>query len=301
MLQNLSSYYVFYTVAKKGNISQASKELFISQPAVSKTVSKLEASLGAKLLTRNSKGVSLTPEGKKLYHHLQEAFYSIELGEEQLLYDTAQKEKHITIGVSTTLCKYTLLPFLEEYIRNHPHVKLSISCQSSYETINELQEGNIDIGLIGEAPIPKDWFFQKTHTIEDVFVANQQYLERLTAPDAEATLLLMDSENLSREYVDRYILQNKIHAGNIIEVSTMDLLIEFAKIGLGIACVIKEFIEEELESGTLKRLPLEENIPPRNIGFIYRNQKATDPTFLDFIHSYNQYRPENKSYKSEDE
>jgi len=299
MIQNLSAYYVFYTVARKGNISQASKELFISQPAVSKTISKLEASLGTKLLIRSSKGVSLTSEGKKLYQHLSEAFYSIELGEEQLLYESDQKEKHITIGVSTTLCKYILLPFLQEYIRNHPQVKLSISCQSSYETIQELQEGNIDIGFIGETSISQDWIFQKTHAIKDIFVANNQYLERISAFSkvsqsfedsvermSEATLLLMDKENLSREYADRYMLQNRINTGNIIEVSTMDLLIEFAKIGLGIACVIKDFVKKELEKGELIELPLPTNNTPRNVGFIYRKQKYDDPTIREFLEEY---------------
>ena len=84
MNQNLSSYYIFYIAAKSGNISAASKELFISQPAVSKSISKLEANLNVRLLIRNSRGVILTNEGKILYERLAEAFHSIELGEEQL-------------------------------------------------------------------------------------------------------------------------------------------------------------------------------------------------------------------------
>lgn len=110
MTQNLSSYYVFYIAAKTGNISAASKELYISQPAVSKSITKLEANLNTKLLIRSSRGVTLTREGEILYERLKEAFHSIELGEEQLRFENKMEVEHLTIGVSTTLCKYVLLP-----------------------------------------------------------------------------------------------------------------------------------------------------------------------------------------------
>ena len=116
MNQNLSSYYVFYMVVNKGNISAASKELFISQPAVSKSVTKLENSLNTKLLVRGSRGVTLTNEGRILYERLQEAFHAIELGEEQLLYESSLGVGHLSIGVSTTLCKYMLLPYLQAFV-----------------------------------------------------------------------------------------------------------------------------------------------------------------------------------------
>ena len=146
MNQNLSSYYVFYMVAKTGNISAASKELFISQPAVSKSITKLEANLNTKLLIRSSRGVTLTNEGKILYARLQEAFHAIELGEEQLKYENKLEIEHLTIGVSTTLCKYVLLPYLKEFVRRNPHIRISICCQSTYQTLEALKEGNIDLG-----------------------------------------------------------------------------------------------------------------------------------------------------------
>ena len=73
MNQNLSSYRIFYTVANTGNISKAAKELYISQPAISKSIQKLEESVGCKLFSRSSRGVVLTDEGKLLYEHVSEA------------------------------------------------------------------------------------------------------------------------------------------------------------------------------------------------------------------------------------
>ena len=141
MTQNLSSYYVFYIAAKTGNISAASKELYISQPAVSKSITKLEANLNTKLLIRSSRGVTLTREGEILYERLKEAFHSIELGEEQLRFENKMEVEHLTIGVSTTLCKYVLLPYLKEFVRRKPHVRISIACQPTYQTLQALEDG----------------------------------------------------------------------------------------------------------------------------------------------------------------
>ena len=80
MDQNLSQYKIFYEVAKAGNISKAAKELYISQPAISKAISKLEDSLQVTLFTRSSRGVQLTPEGELLFKHTQEAFQVLDQG-----------------------------------------------------------------------------------------------------------------------------------------------------------------------------------------------------------------------------
>ena len=77
MEQSLSSYKVFYEVAKAGNISKAAKALFISQPAISKSIVKLEEQLGVRLFVRNSRGVSLTAEGEMLLSHVSDAFDNI--------------------------------------------------------------------------------------------------------------------------------------------------------------------------------------------------------------------------------
>ncbi len=78
MDQNLSLYKVFYTVANSRNISKAAAELFISQPAISKSIRKLEQSLGVTLFSRNSRGVQLTEEGEILYEYVERAFNSLQ-------------------------------------------------------------------------------------------------------------------------------------------------------------------------------------------------------------------------------
>ena len=106
MEQNLSQYKIFYEVAKAGNISKAAKELYISQPAISKAISKLEDSLGLSLFTRSSRGVQLTSEGEILFEHTREAFDALDRGEQELKRIQEFDIGHLRIGVSNTLCKH---------------------------------------------------------------------------------------------------------------------------------------------------------------------------------------------------
>ena len=84
MENNLNLYYIFYAVAKAKNISGAAKELYISQPAISKAISKLEQNLDTTLFIRNSRGVCLTSEGEMLYEQVHTAFNCIRTGEEKI-------------------------------------------------------------------------------------------------------------------------------------------------------------------------------------------------------------------------
>ena len=139
MEQNLSLYYAFHTVAKKGSISHAAKELYISQPAISKSIQKLEDNLNTTLFKRSSRGVTLTADGEILFQHTSAAFDALMEGEEILARHHALGVDQLRIGVSTTLCKYILLPHLQRFIKAYPHVKISISCQSTYQTLTLLE------------------------------------------------------------------------------------------------------------------------------------------------------------------
>ena len=145
MSQNLTAYRIFYTVAKAGNISKAARELYISQPAISKSIQKLEENTGCKLFLRSSRGVKLTPEGELLYSYVKNAFETLSLGEEKLRRSIELGVGHLNIGVSSALCKYILLPYLKEFIRQHPYISISIACQSTNETLKLLDEEKIDI------------------------------------------------------------------------------------------------------------------------------------------------------------
>ncbi|MBQ6696232.1 MAG: LysR family transcriptional regulator [Lachnospiraceae bacterium] len=302
-MNQLNLYHIFYTVAQCGNISAAAKKLYISQPAVSKSISKLEENFPTPLLQRTSKGVILTESGQILYQQLETAFQAIKQGEEQIHQNNALGVGSISIGVSTTLCKYVLLPYLKDFLAANPNVKVSISCQSTYETLTALDNGTLDIGLVGESERLGNLNFQPLQTIHDTLVTSPEYLEKLTEEAAQvyekaditsltekelmssATFLMLNKNNVTRQYVDRYLAKQDIALENRIEVTTMDLLIDFAKLGLGIACVIKEFVTEEFKQGELLEFVTEETIPERKIGFAYSKRGQNNTSVKKFLNN----------------
>ena len=297
MEQNLSQYKIFYEVANTGNISKAAKELYISQPAISKSIQKLEESVGCKLFSRSSRGVVLTDEGKLLYEHVSEAFETLTMGEEKLKRSIELGVGHLKIGVSSTLCKYLLLPYLKEFIRQNPHISISISCQSTNDTLKLLEDNKIDIGLIGKPENLKNIHFDFLEEIEDIFVAAKDYLRNLKARGIQkdhilqsSTLMLLDKNNMTRQYIDDYLQENQIIIKDSIDISDMDLLIDFARIGVGVACVIKNFVREDLENGTLVEIPLGFPIHKREVGFAYKTTTKPSKSLAEFIHFYKTYR-----------
>ena len=169
MEQNLSQYKIFYEVAKAGNISKAAKELYISQPAISKAISKLEDSLGLSLFTRSSRGVQLTSEGEILFEHTREAFDALDRGEQELKRIQEFDIGHLRIGVSNTLCKYILLPYLKTFIDQYPHMKVTIESQATAQTL-------AGIG-VGAAIVPGGLALANIPAVEPKYFSLRAYLD----------------------------------------------------------------------------------------------------------------------------
>ena len=274
-----------------GNISRAAKELYISQPAISKAIGKLEESLGTRLFLRNSRGVQLTPEGNVLFQHVAAAFDSLSRGEKELKRIHDFHIGQLKIGVSNTLCKYVLLPYLKSFVEKYPHVNITIESQSTAHTLEMLEARKIDIGLVAEPRARRGLNFTPVMEIHDGFVCTPAYMENLTlregpAPDIFKTgnIMLLDRSNMSRKHLDTYLSDRDIEVNQLLEVTDMALLIEFARIGLGIACVILDFVSDDLKNGTLMEVPLDAPIPRRVIGFACppQDQSQTLREFLAF-------------------
>lgn len=306
MNQNLSLYRIFYAAALAGNISKAADELFISQPAISQSIKKLEQSLDTALFVRNSRGVQLTEEGELLFAHVKSAFQTLEAGEHQLRLRRELGVGHLRIGVSSTLCKYVLLPYLTDFVKLHPHVQVTIACQSTNHTLQMLEQEELDLGLTGRPEHLHGMKFYPLRNIQDIFVASREYLEHLllflgqeglegcsnlsslSSSDSalllkSGTLMLLDKDNLTRQYLDQYFKEHQLFPENILETTSMDLLIDFAKIGLGIACVIREFVETDLREETLLELPAPFPIASREIGFVFSTKQGNPELIRELI------------------
>lgn len=288
---NLNRYRLFCAVAECESISKAAELNYISQPAISKAITKMEESLGTVLFNRNHRGVTLTDEGKVLYDELKSAFDIIKAGEDKLRSINELGIGRLRLGASSVLCKAMLLPYLKGFINENPHIKITIECQSSSRIHKMLMDGVIDVGLMVKPDNMTEMSFISLGEIEDIFAATPNYLDNLALRNESdifenANIMLLDSENVSRHHVDKFFKENNIEPKHILEVSNMDMLIEFTKIGMGVSCVVKQFVEKELECGELREIPLNSKINTREVGLAFiktSRLNATMQKFIDYV------------------
>lgn len=285
---NLNRYWLFCAVAECESISKAAELNYISQPAISKAITKMEESLGTVLFNRNHRGVTLTDEGRILYNDLKVAFDIIKSGEDRLRSINELGIGRLRLGASSVLCKSMLLPYLKGFITENPHIKITIECQSSSRIHKMLMDGVIDIGLMVRPDNMTELSFISLGEIEDIFTVTPSYLENLARRNEDdifesANIMLLDSGNVSRQHIEKYFKENSIEPKHVLEVSNMDMLIEFAKIGMGVSGVVKQFVQKDLDSGELCEIPLRSKINLREAGLAFIKTSRLNSAMQKFV------------------
>ena len=290
MAVKLELYKVFKEVAEAGNITAAAQALYISQSAVSQSIKQLESDLQTRLFARNSRGVTLTADGKLLYEYVRSAIGLLETGEAKLSQTRELQMGQLTIGASDTVTSQFLLPYLDSFHRQYPAIHIQIVSGRSHTVLGLLQSGKVDIAF---ASTPGEGSFETvpcfaTHSI---FVASPEYPCDFShiytlSEIADFPLILLERKASSRLYLEKYFLQNGLRLNPEIELGARSLLVDLAAIGFGVAGVTEEFVRKDLESGRLRKLETSFEIPPRSVDMcILRGvpQTAAAQRFADYI------------------
>ena len=268
---NLEYYKVFYYVCLEGSLTAAAQKLCISQPAVSQAVRQLEKEAGARLFFRTSKGVQLTREGELLFRY-------VKVGVEQLLEGGRMLKRmldmdmgEVRIGASDTTLQFFLLPFLEQFHRQYPKIKVTVTNAPTPETIRSLEEGKIDFGVV-TTPFSCKSGIQKTlvKPIRNVFIAGNSFEQlkgRLLDYSALCGLpcIFLEKNTSTRAFMDGFLLEKGIELKPEFELATSDMIVQFARRNMGIGCVMEEFAGEAMERGEVFKLAFHEKMPLRHI------------------------------------
>ncbi len=286
---DLELYRVFYSVAKNRNITKASMELRISQPGVSKSIKNLEGQLGCTLFIRNKYGVVLTEEGKVFYEQIEKAMEFIEHAEDAIAEMINMEIGVLTIGISNTLTQKYLLPFIEQFHKLYPKIKIKIITNPTFSLIDKARNGLLDFIILNlPYQIPNDFVEYHLKEIHDCFVANQNFKhlknKKISLQELnDYPLILISQGSNTRYFLDKVSLENEVVLKPEMELTSHSLVIQFTKIGLGIGFVTKEHLENELEDGTLFEIQLKEKIESRYIGLIYMKTRALSKTAKKFL------------------
>jgi len=267
---NYELYKVFYYVASSLSFSEASKKLYISQSAVSQSIKTLEKKLGQSLFIRSTKKVQLTPAGSLLLKHIEPAMNLISRGESQLLDSGTLGLGQLHIGASDTICRYFLIPYLKEFHEKFPNVPIKITNATSIQCVDLLNQRKVDL-IITNFPNThlNHEHIQKTiGTFRDVFVANPNYFsltkDEITFADLKKhPLMMLSRQSTTSEFLHNLFIQHQLELIPDIELNSNDLLIDMARIGLGIAFVPDYCLDKK--SDDLVILKTKEKLPARQI------------------------------------
>ncbi len=286
---NTEFYKTFYCVAKNGSITKAANELMITQPGVSKAIKSLEDQIGCSLFIRTKSGVILTDEGKIFYEQIKQAMEHIENAEKKIKEIINLDYGFLSIGVSNTLVKKFLLPYIEEFHNLYPKIKIKINTGITPDLVNKVKNGLIDF-IIYNAPaaIPSDFTQLKLKDVHDCFVANSSFseLKDKVIPLEELNnypLVLMSKGSNTRCYLDDLCAKIGVNLIPEIELTSYSLVTEFAKIGMGIGEVTREYFDEELENYDLIEIKTKPDLGTRSIDIAYLTDKRFSRSAEKFV------------------
>lgn len=270
---NLELYRVFYTVAKFGSSTRAAEELFISQPAVSQAVKQLETQLGTTLFNRTHMGMELSSQGGKLiFKQVEQALKLLEEAESTLTQLQTTAAGTIRIGATDAIFSNILADKIVEYNVKYPAVKIELITGTTPETLNQLKENKCDVGFINLPVDDKDVNFTGTVAhLSDIFVAGEKFAsikdKKISLSSLhEYPLLMIENNTVARRSLAAYTQTLGIQLSPDIEVENWDLMLKFAKSGMGIGCVPREYAKEMLDSGELFEVDVVPSLPVRGVG-----------------------------------
>lgn len=280
---NLDYYKIFYYAAKYGQITQAARELSISQPAVSQAIRQLEDQLDTRLFTRTSKGIILTSEGSLLFEYVKKGYESILLGEQQLFRMKKLDSGEIHIGASDMTLRFYLLPYLETFHQMYPGIKVSVTNAPTPETLAFLEDDRIDFGVVS-TPLPDECHadIRPAKEIRDIFVAGTHFRElknRTVSPSVLAglPLICLEKNTSTRQSMDEWLKSCHLQASPEFELATSDMIVQFAIRNLGIGYVMEGFAEEYIQRNILFPLKLSSPLPVRQFCIVTKkNRRISD-------------------------
>ncbi|WP_342744281.1 LysR family transcriptional regulator [Paenibacillus amylolyticus] len=286
---NFELYKVFYITVKAGSMSNAAKELFTSQSAVSQSIKLLESKMGRQLFHRKAQGVTLTSEGKILFQYVEQSYELLQAAERKFEEFNNLDAGELRLAVSTTACSNFLMKYIESYSLSYPNIEIYIKDQSTYTTVKQLESGEVDIGIINLDVKQDSLSVIGKIEIQDCFVVGERFRELSQKAISLQGLVSNHPINLlqkglnTRNYIENVLASYKLKVTPKAELSTMELLIEFARKGLGVSCVIEDFIHQYVEREELFIIPVKENIPKRHLSIAVKNNFPLSSAARKFI------------------
>ena len=277
MNSNFEYFKIFYYVEKYENLTKAATALKTSQPAVTRTIHKLEGELGCRLFTRSKTGMKLTPEGRTFYGYVAAGCAQFFKGENDLSNLISLENGTIYISATETALHCYLFQAMEEFNSLYPNVRFKILNNSTTESVNAVKEGKVDLAFVSaNLQVAKPLRMKILRKYRDILIAGMRF-EELKAGKEELSLkelvsypwISLTAETITRRFLNEYFEKNGLTFAPDMELATTDMILPAVRHNLGLGFIPAEFADAELKSGQVFEIKVKEKLPERNIILIY--------------------------------
>lgn len=285
---SLDLYRVFAAVYENRSFSEAARQLFVTQSAVSQSVKQLEVMLGVQLFARGKRAATPSVEAQQLYAMIAPAIGTICEAEERIERFRLLREGSLRVGAADTVARYYLLPYLKRWNELYPDVRLQVVNRTSTEAFSLLAAGKLDVAFVNSPVTDGKFSVKKCLALHDVFIAGSAYTKlkgrRISRRELSAyPLIMLEKLSNTRRAIDEDFMRSGVALNPEIDLGCHDLLVDFARINLGISCVTKEFAAID---GELFELELDEPLPERELDLCWMdsgNLSEAKKKFIDMF------------------
>ena len=297
---NLNLYKTFYDVAKCGSISKAAQKTYTSQPAISKSIKKLEEELDTQLFYRNLTGVELTDKGKDLLYFVEKSFNNLIIAERNMLETENLERGKLSIGMPSNIGSFFLFDKIMDFHKKYPNIEITIITGSTSNLINLLDTHKVDF-VIDTSPInvrlDEGMKLKKLKEVDYCFIIKKD-TQLLNSNEIKSIkdlnkhpLILPIVGTANRNDLDIILNENNVNIKNVINIHTSEMIISAVKKDLGIGYVIYNLVENEINNNEIEVLNIKEKLPTVEINIIYDNHFLTTAP-KKFIEDYIDYNLE---------
>lgn len=289
---NLNLYKTFYEVAKYGSISETAKNTYSSQPAISKSIKKLESDLNVKLFYRTINGVELTEKGKELLFYVEKSYNNLAIAERKLIETSNLERGKLSIGMPSNIGTFFVFDHIIDFHKRYPNIEITIITGTTTTLLNDLESHKVDF-IIDTSPINtsnSDIIIKKLEKVNYRFIGKSNGVVDIDSikslKDLEDIPLILPVPNTTnRNELDTLLLENNININNVINIYTSEMIISAIKNDLGIGYIIENVVEKELNSGEFKIVNIKETLPTSTINLVYNENYLTESS-IKFINDY---------------
>lgn len=284
------------TTVEKGTLSAAAAELHLTQPAVSKQLRVLEDFFGVRLLERRGREVRLTAAGRVCYRHARAMARHLEQAQRELAELTQLVRGRLLLGAGTTPGQYILPRLIGAFRREYPRVEVVLEIAGSQEVIRRLQEGEIDLGIVGAGSRIRSLRFSRF--AEDELVLIMAPGHPLAGAEVVTLQELKGEPLVWREPASgtRRVVEERLQSAGfaiaseqiVMEVGSTEAIISAVEAELGISLVTRWAVEKNVKLGRLVAVTIQ-GLDLRRDLYLVRRRQPLNPAseaFVSFLYKH---------------